>query len=129
MRYFVLAGAFLALFGCGGGGGAMVASPFVGTWAGDWTSVPADTGTFNLTINSSGSFTGQTVDNGIGDSGTLSGSVTNNGNVTATVSYPGEPSYRATGQFALNAQGEITGTVSATMNGQTASDSFTLDKQ
>ena len=119
----------LLLTGCGGGGSAPVSNAYVGTWSGTWTSIPADTGTGTFTVATDGSFTGQVHDNNANTNGTDSGTISNTGEMTVTVSYPGSPSYTLTGQFSFNQSNQLVGTVSATINNQAVSDSFTLTKQ
>lgn len=97
-------------FGCGGGGGSSTPSPFQGTWIGTWDSPSAGAnGTANITIALNGQVTGTVHDNVANADGTVTGSISNSGNVNAQVQYPPNPSNQLTGALSIAQNGHLTG--------------------
>ncbi|HLK17059.1 MAG TPA: hypothetical protein VKT78_19800 [Fimbriimonadaceae bacterium] len=101
---------WLSSAGCGGSGGSSTPSPFAGTWVGTWNapSIP-DSGTTNVTIDTNGQITGSTHDNNSGTNGTFTGSITNAGALSATVSYPGTANSSVTGTGSIASNGHLLG--------------------
>lgn len=116
-----------ALAGCGGGGGndnntpVVTNSPFVGTYAGTFSTTNPQSGTLNVTVGSDGKLTGTGRNTTIGQDETISGSITNTGATSVTFQYP-TFSASASGTIAFASNGHVTGTLT-----QSAGGSVTLD--
>ncbi|MBS1725234.1 MAG: hypothetical protein JST51_00820 [Armatimonadetes bacterium] len=104
----------LGLAGCGGSGTTVTASPFLGSWSGTYAST-GESGTANVTINSSGSYTGSGFDNTTQLNYTVQGAITSSGVVTGTISEGGATG-TLNGNWAIN-NGHLGGNVTISHNG------------
>lgn len=124
LLFVSLIGSLFLVTGCGGGGGsspAAVNSPFAGQWAGGWIDQSSLRGSLSLVVGTDGRFSGQVSDPSAGATGTVSGSIRNNGSLQATYDYPATSPVSASGTVSMNAQGHLTGTLTLRQDGETGS--------
>ena len=111
MKALLLAAAALCLAGCGGVDSLLGFSIFEGHWEGTWDG-SIDDGTVILDIDASGDINGTMASDNPQVDGTVTGAIQNNGSVSLTVTFDGEPPAAGDGTFALvNAGGTIQGAV------------------
>ncbi len=100
MRPLLYVAAALCLAGCGGAGGLVPFSFFEGSWVGTWDGA-IDGGPSTLNIDATGDISG-TMHADIGDeTGTVSGAIQNNGDVSVSVTFPGDAPVNGTGTLVL----------------------------
>lgn len=105
----------LLLTGCGGGFGG-TASRFAGTWIGTWNDAQNNqTGTLNTIVTNDGVIAGAITNTTMSRQGSFSGSVTEAGQVSASVVYVGAPIIQNTGTVTLNGN-QMTGTLQLSQN-------------
>lgn len=97
--------------GCGGAGALAGFSVFEGHWEGTWDGA-IDDGNVALDIDANGDVTGTIDSDNPTVNGTVTGSVLNNGSVSLTIEFTGEPPADGDGTFVLvNAGTRIQGVV------------------
>ena len=114
----VTLGLAASVWGCGGGSDN--SSPFAGSYRGTFVAnaqQQLQNGYIRIVVAPDGHFTG-TIDNATaGASGTTSGSIATDGQMTSSYQYPGNLTYTANGGVAKNNQGDIVGTLQEFQNG------------
>ena len=106
--FLLVAGVFV---GCGGDSSSpSTPSPYAGHWKGTWVdSIWGQTGTLDITVAGRGNVTGSVVNND-GDSGTVSGRISDSGGIACYYYYRWD-SFRAIGALSINASGHLVGNV------------------
>jgi small nuclear ribonucleoprotein (snRNP)-like protein len=105
-------GLLLAVFvtiACSGNGVDVEPSPFQGKYKGTWTGQGG--GTAEVEIADDGSFTGKSHSYSYNMEGVLTGVIKNNGNVTLSVTYPGQEPINGSGEWSFNEENHLVGTV------------------
>lgn len=83
-----------------------------------------------MTIATNGQMTGSvTVTVGGSGTGTVTGTIQNSGAVNGRVQYPGEPFSTITGTLVADANGNLTGTLVQSFEGNSWAVTFVLNKQ
>ena len=108
----------LVLVGCGGGGGSSTPNPIAGSWSGPWSDPgKAQQGTLKITVATDGNITGQILNTTLASTGTATGSIDGNGNISTTYTYVGSAPITATGTASIASNGHLTGVVAEHQNG------------
>lgn len=105
-------GLLMAVFvtiACSGNGVDVEPSPFQGSYSGTWTGL--GDGTAQIQIAENGSFTGKSQSKLSEKEGVLTGVIKNNGNVTLSVTYPGQEPINGSGVWSFNEENHLVGTV------------------
>jgi hypothetical protein len=128
-RLALLAVTALVLSACGGGGGgSTVASIYAGTYTGAFTNSNETTGTGNITIAQSGSIAGTIHHNQEGWDGSIHGTVRNDGTISGTTQYTGQPAANFTGTVTQGNGGNLTGNIVYSGAAAGLSSSFVLTR-
>lgn len=111
MRSLLYALLALCAAGCGGAAGIIPFSIFEGEWAGTWEGPAAD-GPATFEIDALGDITGVMHSDATNEDGAVTGSIENNGDVTLSVTFPGESAENGDGTLVLtNAGASLEGTL------------------
>lgn len=88
------------LTGCGGAAGLVPFSFFEGSWDGTWDG-NVDGGPATLNIDSTGDISGTMHADGGNEDGTVTGAIENNGDISLSVTFPGDPAVNGSGTMVL----------------------------
>lgn len=117
----------LALWGCGGGGGGGSSSnPFLGTFAGAWSSTTGDDGAIFFNVDQNGEIAGEVHSNDLAVDGSLLGLVEDNGDTSLTFTFDGEAPLATTGTMELSGNG---GTLTGELEGNGQTITFSIVRQ
>ena len=109
------------LAGCGGGGGSSSSSTpsvFQGGYGGTYdASFLGDSGTLSPTVSRSGSVSGTAHSDALDLNGTISGHFSDNGSFTGTIKFPGRSTATLEGVLTKGSDGSVSGTITETYAG------------
>ena len=111
----------VVLAGCGGGSSVSTPSPFRGAYVGTFQAVPAtgvQVGNLTVTVGTDGKLTGLVNNTTVNIASSVSGSISNTGQTSVTLTSPAETD-TATGTVSLSAANHLLGSLTEFHNGAT----------
>ncbi len=113
MRFLCLFLSALILVGCGGASSSLASHPYTGSWTGTWVNIsdPADAGTSEWTVDSSGLIDGHDFDPGRTTTFHVVGNITESGALTSNSTPAGGSPATLDGQMRFSSANHISGTL------------------